>query len=65
MAKVILELEVDTEDVGFALNEIGGIEAKLGEWCEEQGFVKMYHIKRYEKRRGKDAKRKIHTDCSR
>jgi len=57
MAKVILELEIDTEDVGFALNELGGIEAKLGEWCEEQGFVKMYRVKRYQKGRVEKCKK--------
>lgn len=57
MAKVILELEIDTEDVGFALNELGGIEAKLGEWCEEQSFVKMYRVKRYQKGRVEKCKK--------
>lgn len=57
MAKVVLELEIDTQDVGFALNELGGIEAKLGDWCEEQSFVKSYRVKRYQKGEVKKCKR--------
>lgn len=57
MAKVILELEIDTEDVGFALNRLGYVEEKLGEWCEEQSFVKMYRVKRYQKGRVEKCKK--------
>lgn len=57
MAKVVLELEIDTQDVGFALNSLGNIEEKVGEWCEEQEFVKSYRVKRYQKGEVRKCKR--------
>lgn len=55
--KIVLMVEIETDDFDYAKEKLWELDCKIGDWCEEKGFVKNYRIKKYEEKK-KETKRR-------
>lgn len=56
--KIVLMVEIETNDFDYAKEKLWELDCKIGDWCEEKGFVKKYRIKKYEEKK-KETKRRV------
>lgn len=55
--KIVVMVEIETDDFDYAKEKLWELDCKIGDWCEEKGFVKNYRIKKYEEKK-KETKRR-------
>lgn len=55
--KIVLMVEIETDDFDYAKEKLWELDCKIGDWCEEKGFIKNYRIKKYEEKK-KETKRR-------
>lgn len=47
-----VEIETDTKDFDYVKGRLWELDYKISSWCEENGFVKKYKIRKYKEKGG-------------